>query len=167
MIRNREVSKKYLAIVKGKAPKHMIIDKPLFKGFNATYERAQVFVNEEKGQESKTEFECIATENHKDLGEISLLLVTLHTGRMHQIRVHLASENLPIVGDIMYGDEMMNNIAHKKQKISRQLLHSYGYGFYDCFSKKNLYIQSDIPSDLQKLFPTIKTITPVILPKKK
>lgn len=167
IIRDREVTKKYLAVVKWKAPAHMIIDKPLFKGFNATQERAQTFVNEEKWLESKTEFECISTINHKDLWEISLLLVTLHTGRMHQIRVHVASENLPIIGDIMYGDDDMNNLAYRTQKISRQLLHSYGYGFYDCFSEKNLYIQTDIPQDISKLFPDIKTVTPKILPKKK
>lgn len=86
---------------------------------------------------------------------------------MHQIRVHVASENLPIIGDIMYGDDDMNNLAYRTQKISRQLLHSYGYGFYDCFSEKNLYIQTDIPQDISKLFPDIKTVTPKILPKKK
>jgi len=86
---------------------------------------------------------------------------------MHQIRVHLASENLPILGDIMYGDEKLNDIAYRKLKVSRQLLHSYGYGFYDCFSEKNLYIQTDIPQDISRLFPDVKTITPKILPKKK
>lgn len=167
IIRDRKVSKKYLAVVKGKAPAHMIINKPIFKGFNATEERAQMFVDMEKGLESKTEFECISTISNPHIGEISLLLVTLHTGRMHQIRVHLASENLPIVGDIIYGDEKLNDIAYRKEKVSRQLLHSYGYGFYDCFSQKNLYIQTDIPHDLKKLFPEIQTINPVILPKKK
>ena len=48
IIRERETKKRYLAVVRGKAPKHLMIDKPLFKGFNATYERAQTFVNEEK-----------------------------------------------------------------------------------------------------------------------
>ena len=83
---------------------------------------------------------------------------------MHQIRVHLASENLPIIGDIMYGDESINNTAYKKHKISRQLLHSFGYGFYDCFSGKNLYIQTDIPNDIQKLFPEIKKVKTDVLP---
>ncbi|MBP6911248.1 hypothetical protein KBC03_06760 [Patescibacteria group bacterium] len=141
-----------------------MIDKPLFKGFNATYERAQTFVNTEKGLEAKTEFECVATRNDKELGDISLLLVTIHTGRMHQIRVHLTSENLPIIGDIMYGDEKLNHVAYAKYKVARQLLHSYGYGFYDCFSKKNIYIQSDIPSDIQKLFPDVRKIQTSVLP---
>jgi len=83
---------------------------------------------------------------------------------MHQIRVHLASENLPIIGDIMYGDELMNHIAYKKYKVARQLLHSFGYGFYDCFSEKNLYIQTDIPSDIQKFFPEITKVKTDILP---
>lgn len=83
---------------------------------------------------------------------------------MHQIRVHLSSENLPIIGDIMYGDEQMNNIAYRKYKIARQLLHSFGYGFYDCFSQKNIYIQTDVPSDIQKLFPEIRKVETDILP---
>lgn len=164
IIRDREVKKKYLAVVKGNAPKHLMIDKPLFKGFNASYERAQTFVNEEKWLTAQTEFTCIATKNDPELGDVSLLLVTIHTGRMHQIRVHLASENLPIIGDIMYGDELMNHIAYKKYKVARQLLHSFGYGFYDCFSEKNLYIQTDIPSDIQKFFPEITKVKTDILP---
>ena len=153
IIRERKVTKKYLAVVRGKAPAKGIIDKPLFKGFNATYERAQTFINQEKGLESKTGYECIASFHDEALGDVSLLLVTLFTGRMHQIRVHLASENLPIVGDIMYGDEKLNDVAYRKHSISRQLLHSFGYGFYDCFSKKDIYIESKVPSDIKKLFP--------------
>lgn len=86
---------------------------------------------------------------------------------MHQIRVHLASENLPIIGDIMYGDEKLNDTAYRKYKVARQLLHSYAYGFYDCFSQKNIYIQTDIPSDIKKFFPEINKIDTGALPTKK
>lgn len=165
IIRDRKVTKKYITIVKGKAPQHLMINKPLFKWFNPEYQRAQTYVDEAQGLEARTEFECLATYNNKEIGDISLLLVTIHTGRMHQIRVHLASENLPVLGDIMYGDEKLNDTAYRALKVSRQLLHSYGYGFYDCFSKKNIYIQTEIPEDIKRLFPDIKTITPQILPK--
>ena len=79
IIRDRKVNKKYIAIVRGAAPKQLVIEKPLFKGFNAMYERAQTFVNEEKGLHAKTDFECIKTIDDKHLGTISILLVTIHT----------------------------------------------------------------------------------------
>ena len=63
---------------------------------------------------------------------------------------------MPIVGDIMYGDEKLNDIAYRKRSVSRQLLHSFGYGFYDCFSKQDIYTESKVPFDIKKLFPKIE-----------
>lgn len=97
LIRLREVSKTYLAIVAGQAPNYKKIESPLFKGFDKATGRAKTFINESKGVEAITEVENIETIKHPTLGTISLIKVSIHTGRMHQIRVHCASIGLPVV----------------------------------------------------------------------
>ncbi len=63
---------------------------------------------------------------------ISLVDVTLHTGRTHQIRVHFSSLNHPIVGDETYGNK------NEKIKATGQMLHSYYLEFLHPITKENL-----------------------------
>lgn len=60
-----------------------------------------------------TDFEVI-----ESLGDIARVRVTLHTGKTHQIRAHMAHIGCPVLGDGKYGDEALN----KKYKLSRQQL---------------------------------------------
>ena len=60
-------------------------------------------------QTAQTELECI-----RYYGHLSLVRVKIRTGRKHQIRRHLAMENLPIVGDKKFGDFEMNRSLQKK-----------------------------------------------------
>ncbi len=151
LIRKRQTKKTYLAIVKGKAPKHTLIDMPLFRWFNRKFGRAQSFVNLSKGVPAQTEIWNIKTQKFDPIGPVSLVKVKLHTWRMHQIRAHLAHIGHPIVGDIMYGDEKVNKFFAQNYKIVRQLLHSRKYGFYDKFKNKNISFEAPIPEDFEKL----------------
>ena len=69
-----------------------------------------------------TSYKVIDTNKSKKL---SLLNVTLHTGKTHQIRAHLAHIGLPILGDGKYGSYEIN----KKFGVSTQLLCSYSLKF--------------------------------------
>ncbi len=93
---SREVNKLYMALVKG-IPKqeHGIIDAPI--GRHPT-DRKKFKAGE--GKEAITEF---WVEEKYDAFGVSLLKVKIYTGRTHQIRVHLSSLGLPILGDITYG----------------------------------------------------------------
>ena len=92
IIRERDIDKYYLAFVVGKFPEHLIIKKPLTKSYNKESDRSQVKVDFDDGLEAKTECRLEKFIKHPLLGPISLLKVKIHTGRMHQIRVHVASE---------------------------------------------------------------------------
>ena len=125
MFSNREINKKYLVICNGSFSKENgFIDKPIGRDEK---DRKKMSVKSKSGKEALTEYN-ILTSNLK----YSLVDVTLHTGRTHQIRVHFSSLNHPIVGDETYGNK------NEKIKANGQMLHSYYLEFLHPITKKNL-----------------------------
>ncbi|MFL2533857.1 MAG: pseudouridine synthase [Alphaproteobacteria bacterium] len=93
-------------------------------------------------------------------GSISLLDCEIVTGRTHQIRVHLTSLGLPIIGDKSYllNKEQKFRLSNLSTQIKdyistfpRQALHSYKLEFIHPNSKKNIIITCDLPSDMRDL----------------
>ena len=116
------INKHYLALVVGNVEKDKdTIDAPLLKD----EEKNTVRVSK-NGKTAKTVYKVI--KRYKDY---SLLDVTLLTGRTHQIRVHMAYINHPIVGDSKYGDFEANKAFKHQFGFSSQFLHSYKMGFGD------------------------------------
>lgn len=165
LIRDHDISKEYRAIIIGspdlpvlaknygyKLSKdgELTIDDPLFKWFNSTTWRAQTFVNTEKGLPSTTIISVIQTFNHPTCGSLSLIACKLLTGRMHQIRAHLSFIGHPILGDIQYGNPVINRMIGRDSKISRQLLHSYQYRFIDHHGKTISCI-APLPQEFDRL----------------
>lgn len=125
MFSNREITKKYLAICNGSFSKENgFIDKPIGRDEK---DRKKMSVKSKSGKEALTEYNVL-TSNLK----YSLVDVTLHTGRTHQIRVHFSSLNHPIVGDETYGNK------NEKIKANGQMLHSYYLEFLHPITKENL-----------------------------
>ena len=116
------INKHYLALVVGQVEKEKdVIDAPLKKDEENNTVRVS-----KNGKTAKTVYKLI-----KKYDEYSLLDVTLLTGRTHQIRVHMAYINHPIVGDNKYGDFEANRIFKQKYGFSSQFLHAYKMGFGD------------------------------------
>ncbi len=153
-IRTRHVSKHYRAIVEGIFPKAKTIDTPIFKWYDAKSWKGKSFLNDEKGVEARTEAKLLKTLHHPELWPISLIDVQIHTWRMHQIRIHTASIGHPVIGDMMYGNSALNRIASKKCWITRQLLHSFMYWFFDKFADKDVSWAAPLPRDFIELFPS-------------
>lgn len=151
IIRNKtDIEKYYIAIVYGKiVEKKFDIKLPLFKWYNAKYGRAQSFVNFEKWLPCKTSVKLIQSIEDDKLGSISLVRCQIHTGKMHQIRIHLSHIWYPILWDIMYWDDIINKKLHKHYKINRQLLHSWKYSFIDQEDSSRTF-QAPIPDDFMK-----------------
>lgn len=125
MFSKREISKKYLAICNGSFSKESgFIDKPIGRDEK---DRKKMSVKSKSGKEALTEYN-ILTSNLK----YSLVDVTLHTGRTHQIRVHFSSINHPIVGDDTYGNK------NEKIKANGQMLHSYYLEFLHPITNEKL-----------------------------
>lgn len=110
---DRKVDKEYLALVHGVPQKtHGVIDLPIQRV--PLKQKMKIGL----GKPAQTEYWVLA-----DSGQYSLLRVKLHTGRTHQIRVHLSHIGHPIVGDALYGGKQDSNI------LSRQFLHAYKLKF--------------------------------------
>lgn len=122
---NKEITKKYLAICNGSFSKdNGLIDKPIGRDEK---DRKKMSVKSKSGKEALTEYNVLIS-NLK----YSLVDVTLHTGRTHQIRVHFSSLNHPIVGDETYGNK------NEKIKANGQMLHSYYLEFSHPITEENL-----------------------------
>ena len=116
------INKHYLALVVGQVEKEKdTIDAPLLKDEESNTVRVA-----KNGKTAKTVYKLL-----KKYNDYSLLDVTLLTGRTHQIRVHMAYINHPIVGDSKYGNFDANRIFKQKYGFSSQFLHAYKMGFGD------------------------------------
>jgi 23S rRNA pseudouridine1911/1915/1917 synthase len=130
-----EVDKVYLALVHGKVePVDGIIDAPLGRDVR---NRKRMAVARSGGRQAVTQYHVL-----EHLGDFTLLEVRPHTGRTHQVRVHLAFIRHPVVGDETYG--------RRKQRlgVKRQFLHAHRLGFRLPGSGASLELVSELPDDL-------------------
>ena len=151
--RERETGKTYLALVTGQWPaSKKVLDKPLHKYLLDDGERRVKVVTRDDpdGMKSVT---LVKVRERSPTGAdptgkgFSLLEVTIKTGRTHQIRVHLASEGLPIAGDDKYGD-FDRNKALQKQGLKRMFLHAWRLQFNHPVSGERIELLSALPADL-------------------
>jgi 23S rRNA pseudouridine955/2504/2580 synthase len=141
MLREGEVEKVYVAVVKGVPPgKHFDIRDALHKYVNAKGER-RVAVKE-GGMAAETRVKVLASANG-----LSVLQLRLMTGRTHQIRVHLAHAGYPVLGDDKYGDfEFNRGVA--RQGVGRLFLHARRLAFAHPASKEKVKLDAPLPRDM-------------------
>lgn len=121
--RERLVGKHYLAVVSGDWPDSLkTVNEPLTANTEQAGER-RVVVDRQNGKASVTHISV-----QERLSNVSLLAVTLDTGRTHQIRVHVASKGHPIVGDERYGGNQ-DNLRYRQAGLKRLFLHSSQLSF--------------------------------------
>ena len=113
------IQKKYLTLVKGELEKDGEINAPLLK--NSKTQRVTV---SKEGKPSLTRYKVVETFKGYSLLEVELL-----TGRTHQIRVHMAYINHPVVGDSKYGDYELNKEIESKYGFKNQFLEAYQLDF--------------------------------------
>jgi 23S rRNA pseudouridine955/2504/2580 synthase len=161
--KNRETGKTYLALVKGQWPGNKkVIDQPLHKylvngGDDDGERRVKVVAKDDpNGMRSVTLVKVAKTITPSPTlaaqlgaGAFTLLEVTIKTGRTHQIRVHLASNGHPIVGDDKYGDFELNK-ALQKQGFKRMFLHAWRLQCVHPATLAEHAFVSALPADLAK-----------------
>lgn len=152
MIRLRTVDRRYVTLVQGYvAPDNGLIDAPIAR---STRDRLKMAVSEDPGaRQSITTFNVLARyeSGQRDEG-YSLLECHLYTGRTHQIRVHMAYINHPVVGDQLYGrgDERRN------LGLDRQFLHSWSLALTHPITGEELRFVDSPTYELQDALESIE-----------
>ena len=146
------ISRRYKAIVWG-TPDNQSIEGYIER--NRKNRKKMSLNNKGFGKYSKTDIKL-----EKTFGIASLVDCHLHTGRTHQIRLHLTSKNSPIIGDKIYGKSKINQFGKDKntfnkfmilKNFERQALHAYHLGFDHPTSKKRMNFDIEIPEDFKNL----------------
>lgn len=150
--RRRETGKTYAALVHGAWPKaNKVIDLALHKTLDAAGERHVRVVDADHadGRRSISLVKLV-----KVWPAFSLLDVTIKTGRTHQIRVHLAHEGHPIVGDPKYGDFGLNRAlargtSFEGQRFDRMFLHARRLRFEHPTSGEVIELVASLPAECE------------------
>ena len=151
--RERETGKTYLALVTGSWPaSKKVIDLPLHKYLLPDGER-RVRVTTPEDPDGMRSVTLVRVRSQwparplQGLPAMSLLEVTIKTGRTHQIRVHLASQGHSIVGDDKYGDFDLNKRL-PKQGLKRMFLHAWRLQFGHPATGERITLHAELPPEL-------------------
>jgi 23S rRNA pseudouridine955/2504/2580 synthase len=143
LLRQQQITKTYLALLKGRLTVKRVVEAPLLKNILKSGERmVRVSV---KGRAAKTEFRI-----KQKFFRFTLVEAILHTGRTHQIRAHAAHINHPIAGDKKYGDKDFNKTM-RQQGLKRLFLHAYSLKFRIPSTNQRINVKADLDEDLLKL----------------
>lgn len=138
LIADRKVTRQYLALAHGawSGSQNRSVDAPIGRDPRNRLRMAVVDLALHAGKTARTDVLCI---QRADMG--CWVQCTLHTGRTHQIRVHMASLKHPLVGDALYGGASLG-------PMNRQALHAYRLAFAHPVTGKALEFHSPIPDDI-------------------
>jgi 23S rRNA pseudouridine1911/1915/1917 synthase len=139
MIAQREIKREYLAIGhrSWSGPQVREIQLPIGRDPKNRIRMAVVDLSKNSGKEAHTTLSCLDTQ-----AEGCLVHCQLHTGRTHQIRVHMAAIGHPLLGDVIYGGKPLEGIGG-------QALHAFRLSFSHPFTHKYLSFKLDLPTDIQ------------------
>lgn len=144
----REIQRHYITLAQG----HVISGGTIDTGFGRHPRNRLKMSVSGQGRQAITHY--MVNKQYKDF---TLLDVSLMTGRTHQIRVHLAHINHPVVGDQLYSGRMRcpanasDQLRTVLQQLKRQALHACSIGFYHPETNEELTFEAPLPDDFKLL----------------
>jgi len=147
---DREVEKEYIALVWGLVQAGKRIDAAIGRDPN---DRQKMSTRSRHARSAVTRVTWAL-----NLKGVSLIHVAIHTGRTHQIRVHLSAIGHPIVGDATYGGvhRHVANDVRAVQRLGRPFLHSARLKFTHPTEARPMEFESPLPADLQSVLDDIR-----------
>jgi 23S rRNA pseudouridine1911/1915/1917 synthase len=145
MIAARDVHREYLAVAYRKWNGNPVrdVEAAIGRDYRNRLRMAVVDLERLPGKEAHTTFECLSSQE-----EACLVQCTLHTGRTHQIRVHMAHFGHPLVGDSLYAGPMTLG-------IERQALHAFRLSFDHPITGEPLKFEAPLPNDMVNLLASL------------
>jgi 23S rRNA pseudouridine1911/1915/1917 synthase len=132
----RTVKKIYLALVAGKLRRSSGTVVAAIARHRV--HRKKMTIAREGGREARTDFKVV-----RGGGDATLLECRLHSGRTHQIRVHLQHLGHPVLGDVVYG-------GRRAGKFPRQMLHAWKLAFDHPRMKGRMHFEAPLPEDFKR-----------------
>lgn len=141
-IKNREITKKYVALVRGIIKENdATIDMPIGR---STKDRKKMAVRKD-GKKAITHFKVL-----QRFDGYTYLDIKIDTGRTHQIRVHLSEIGYPIVGDMVYSN------GKNPFGVEGQMLHAKSLDFKHPITQKNMHLEAPLPKYFEDVLKTLK-----------
>ncbi len=145
----RTMKKTYLAIVAGRLKKKSgTIDAPIAR--HPIHRQRMSIARSTRGRSAVTEYEVL-----RSGAEMSLVQCALHSGRTHQIRVHLHHLGHPVIGDKLYAPKLA-------KKFPRQMLHAWKLGFTHPRTGEWNDFEAPLPEDFSEVLATLSSLAGVI-----
>jgi 23S rRNA pseudouridine1911/1915/1917 synthase len=142
----RTVEKTYVALVHGRLKRDAgTIDLPVGRD---PVRRTRMTTRRREGREARTDWKVLAR-----LESFTLVLVRIHTGRTHQIRVHFSALGHPLVGDTLYGAPRQVRVprnAAAPPPLARNFLHAARISFEHPRTGKRMTLAAPLPAELQQ-----------------
>ena len=136
-IKNREVEKKYIALVRGVVGEdEATIDMPIGR---STKDRKKMAIVKD-GRQAVTHFKVL-----KRYPKYTLLEIKIDTGRTHQIRVHMAEIGHPVIGDNVYSN------GKNSFKVEGQMLHAKSLKFKHPITGKEMHLIAELPKYFKEI----------------
>lgn len=151
--RRRAVEKRYLALVHGRMARPQ--DRIRLRVARDLRHRTRMTTRRAVGREAVTDYRVL-----REFSNFTLLEAVLHTGRTHQLRVHVSALGHPVVGDTLYGAPRQLRIGRSaRPTLDRNFLHAYRIGFEHPRSGRCLEVTSPLPAELQAFLDELEDLT--------
>ena len=152
---DREVEKEYVALVWGEVMAGRRIDAPI--GRDPSNRKKMAAAAPNRVRRSREAVTRIVRAEH--FGRtLTLAVVAIHTGRTHQIRVHLSTIGHPIVGDPLYGGvhRRVPGDLRAVTHLDRPFLHAAHLAFTHPADGRRMEFSSELPDDLQRVLDELR-----------
>lgn len=150
----RTLHKEYLALVSGKTELLSgIIDKPIGRNPFQRHKMA-VIEDEKKGKHARTDWEVV--EGFEDVA--TLVRCTIHTGRTHQIRVHMKALGHILLGDVVYGWKPMPLMTVQPPRV---MLHAEHLVLNHPITGESMDLRAPLPEDFEEIFSQLRAVNRV------
>ncbi|HEY4082624.1 MAG TPA: RluA family pseudouridine synthase [Burkholderiaceae bacterium] len=150
MIAAREVHREYIALVYGRFPESQVIDAPIRRDPVTKIKMAQLA----GGKPARTDVYALG-QAEVEGRSITAVHCVLHSGRTHQIRVHLATHGHPLVSDALYG-------GVPALGLTRQALHAARLSFTHPITGEALVFDAPLPQDLHQAWTSVGLPEPLL-----